>query len=216
MAVNSSGKIDTGNDYLCVFLSSSLYAPGIWDVKNETRQIDILNTKNERLRTEKLIASRLLEYAFSFVGDPDGVYGLSKDGNGRWYSPSRYVSITHSGGAVGVAISSLPVGIDIESIDSTRAERICAKFMNDDEIKSHFALPTERRALNSLLHWTGKEAVFKAFGEGSFLPRSIDLKSYPVSNITLEFSSISYLLSICSEIGSLIKVTTIEPQKLFK
>ena len=93
--------------------------------------------------SEQLNLSRLLSYL------PDGKPVLA-DG--------RYISISHTGFNVGIALSEkTPVGLDIQ-IPGNKVMRILDKFASDQEKKSIDSLE------KAVFLWTAKEAVYKAAG----------------------------------------------------
>lgn len=64
----------------------------------------------------------------------------------------KHISISHGAGFAVLAVSDMPIGVDIEA-PRVQLERIRYKFMRDDDVAE------------TLLHaWTAKEAAFKAGG----------------------------------------------------
>ena len=72
---------------------------------------------------------------------------------------NQFISFSHSEDLVAVAVSDVPVGIDIQ-LGVEKIARISHKFVNSEE--ASFA----NRDLLTNLHliWGAKEAVFKAYG----------------------------------------------------
>jgi 4'-phosphopantetheinyl transferase len=73
-----------------------------------------------------------------------------------------HVSVTHSGERVGVALSSAPVGVDVELVRS----------ISIDELAPHALAPDERAdGLDEFFrYWTRKESAVKATGDGLAVP----------------------------------------------
>jgi 4'-phosphopantetheinyl transferase len=93
-----------------------------------------------------------------------------------------HVSISHSGGQVGVALTELgPVGLDVEQVRDVDIEALAGQFLHADE------RPDGRPEFFRC--WTRKEAVVKATGDGVVLDlrhvriagprRAPSLREYP-------------------------------------
>jgi len=77
------------------------------------------------------------------------------------------LSLTHAGDRVGVAVASLPVGIDVEDVALTRVDpSLAAAVLAPADLDRWAALPPARRAAALLRVWTRGEAVVKALGVG--------------------------------------------------
>lgn len=75
---------------------------------------------------------------------------------------SYYISISHTKGYVAVIINeSEPVAIDVESI-SPRIEKIQERFLSEEETNN---LSEDNKLIHTILHWTGKECLFKILEE---------------------------------------------------
>lgn len=99
--------------------------------------------------------------------------------------PNSHISISHSGDLAGMALSSQPVGLDIQGVDE-KLLRIEKKFVNSSE--SSFLPDNAYRVEYLTVIWSVKEAVFKYFGElvdfadhirvAPFLPDQREIKAY--------------------------------------
>jgi 4'-phosphopantetheinyl transferase len=77
------------------------------------------------------------------------------------------LSLTHAGERVGVAVASVPVGIDVEDLALTRVDQaLAAQVLSPAELDRWLALPPGRRVGSLLRAWTRGEAVVKALGVG--------------------------------------------------
>lgn len=88
--------------------------------------------------------------------------------NGKPYFEDQTIniSISHTRGYVAVILSQSPLlGIDIEYI-SDRVKRIRSRFISESEY-----IDPENEVLHLLLHWSGKETMYKALSRNK-----IDLK----------------------------------------
>jgi 4'-phosphopantetheinyl transferase len=91
---------------------------------------------------------------------------------------SPHLSISHSGDRVVLAVSDVPVGVDVERLD---------RKVDSTRLAKRVLLPEERDGIETPLDflraWTRKEAVVKATGEGtSVLPRA-DPPGIAVTNV---------------------------------
>ncbi len=90
--------------------------------------------------------------------------------NGKPYleDQSINISISHTRDYVAVIVSQSPsLGIDIEYI-SDRVQRVRSRFVSDREY-----IDPENEILHLLLHWSGKETMYKALSR-----ENIDLKEH--------------------------------------
>ncbi len=121
-----------------------------------TDQLKLSSIRLERRKREWL-ASRILLKLMARGGE------LSFLPNGKpLLNNGKHISISHSDDLVGLIISDLPIGIDIQGEDP-KLLHIEPKFTHETE---RAFLPTDPSRLASLaLIWSAKEAVFKCFGE---------------------------------------------------
>ena len=79
-------------------------------------------------------------------------------------------NISHTSGAIAIAISDSPVGIDIEKIRKADF-RVAKRFFTEKENEYIKAQNSDTRFFEI---WTAKEAYFKCIGTGITNPKSID------------------------------------------
>jgi len=78
-----------------------------------------------------------------------------------------YISISHSAGAVACAVSSVPVGVDVESLARPRNHLALAEMVHSPAQREQLvALATDARTPAFLQLWTLKEAWLKARERG--------------------------------------------------
>ena len=78
-------------------------------------------------------------------------------------TPDTYISISHGGGMVAVAIADEPVGVDIEALDRN-FDRVVSRYMSAAEV----ALSSDKDWAARV--WAAKEAIYKLYGK-----REVDL-----------------------------------------
>lgn len=97
--------------------------------------------------------------------------------NGKPYlvSSSEYVSVSHTRCCIAVAISSRPIGIDVERI-ATKVLALKEKFLSVSEIQS---IDSNNELIHTLLLWSAKESVFKLMdATGVDFRESIHIKDF--------------------------------------
>ena len=134
----------------------------------EARRKEIDSVTDEKLAESKIKTWNLLNFAVShgLNKNPCNVK-FTKNEYGKWEANGFYFSLSHTVGAVAVAVSDIPCGVDAEKISSFKqkcenekyalslAERIGEKYVDSNDL---------------LKKWTGKESVYKAEGKGWFSP----------------------------------------------
>lgn len=167
----------------------SLYLMRIDDptVKTEflssLRMDELSRVTNEEVLRGKRATWTLLEMAMyhSFGLLPSDV-DFEKKENGKWECKSFCFSLSHSGKYAAVAVSDVPVGVDIEEISAFekkypphRRVRIKRKILSPNE--------SESESLISL--WTKKESIYKCLGTGGFSPKDTDTSRFSTLSRTL-------------------------------
>lgn len=126
------------------------------------RQKQLEETKNDRCRRQRYSVWKLLQYGLrhSLDLDPEQLE-FSLDDRGRWSCDRCFFSLSHSDGAVAVAISDAPVGIDVEGMDRSLHPALPGKILTAPE-QTEFAALDERQQKQYLLEkWCCKESRFK-------------------------------------------------------
>ena len=141
----------------------------------EIRQAEIDAVSNERVRREKYYIWKLLEYALmrSF-GRKIEELELIKTEGGRYMAEGVDFSLSHSKGALAVAVSRGAVGIDIEDMNVQVREGMPKRIMTDSEYQGYLSLPDEDKQKYFVNVWTAKEALFKASHSERFIPNETD------------------------------------------
>jgi hypothetical protein len=121
------------------------------------------NYKLNKLFINKLILFNILnnygiEIYYSSNGRP--LLRYSHNENIKY----RYISISHTDNLLSIALSSNPIGIDIEKINSIKIIRIIYKFVRCDEM-----LFLNKNFIVKQLHiiWGIKESLYKIFDKGA-------------------------------------------------
>jgi len=146
---------------------------GIWDINESVEEMverfpwtkslvtEVEHFKSERRKLEFLVVRELLHEMLLQLGiSEDRVCELgciSYNSLGKPLLKGYHVSISHTQGYAAVILSKKhEVAVDIEYV-SNRVEKIASKFLRRDE---------RAEGLGSLLvHWCGKETIYKLFSE---------------------------------------------------
>ena len=164
----------------------------------EERDRVVRETGNDIVRRERYFAWRLLELG---IRDSLGLelpdIGLRREG-ARWTSDAVDISLSHSGGALAVAISREPVGVDIEPLDGGDAVGVAERFFNGSERELYYSAPKSERREVFLRIWTAKEAIFKSQGGEAFSPLNTDSSGSGVYTERIHLGERNYILSVAS------------------
>ncbi|GAB2956694.1 4'-phosphopantetheinyl transferase superfamily protein [Amycolatopsis acidiphila] len=79
-------------------------------------------------------------------------------------------SISHSGERVGLAVTSAPVGLDVETETRRAEDNLIAYTLNETEQAALRGLDPDARTRAFYEYWTRKEALMKATGRGLKIP----------------------------------------------
>ena len=124
-----------------------------------------LRYRNERDQRLCLAAYRLLQQALLLGYGIDELPVFIHDGSGKPMlqgHPHIHFSMSHCHEAVAVAVSDLPIGIDIETTAHYSAD-VARRVMNDDEMRQIEASARPEVTFTRL--WTMKESLFKLTGD---------------------------------------------------
>lgn len=149
----------------------------VWQIKESEEfffsNINLSSSDRERIMAEKLPKRRMEKLACRILLS----HLCNEKSISVYYSENRKpmmdgykISFSHSGEFAAVAISSSPIGIDIEKI-SPRFFHLYPRFMHKDEI----AVANTKNPEDLALYWCAKEAMFKIY-DYKFLDLRNDLR----------------------------------------
>lgn len=152
----------------------------------DERQKQIANVSNADVKAQKYHVWRLLCYALQkYTNLPVEQISFRLTGQ-KWTCNACEFSLSHTNGYVAVALSALPVGVDVECV----SPRFTPKLLE------RIACPSERDVFpsedNIAALWTAKEAAFKQIsdGTGAFIPSKLPVNGagvgvYKIDNIVV-------------------------------
>lgn len=164
-------------------------------VLHPLRREQIENTTHPGLKRQRYFVWKLLEYGLkdSFGYDMKDLH-FSRDDGGKWSCRECFFSLSHTDGAVAVAVSRKPVGVDLEGMDHTPSLKIAEKILTEEEKN----LPREDEEAFLLQMWCAKEALFKAGKDEVFHPKKISaLSGVKIRNVQL--GDREYCLAVAAE-----------------
>ena len=142
-------------------------------VEPPERQAEIGETRNDALQQQRYFVWRVLEAGLCrSLGLEIKKAGLHRDDNQKWVGSGCEISLSHCKGAVCVAVSRRPVGVDIEPTEDPRYREALIERIASDEEKNMIAHMPVNEGLAML--WTRKEAAFKQTGGARFDPKKTD------------------------------------------
>lgn len=167
-------------------------------VHPQARHEEIAAATNEKVRAEKYSVWKLLQYAVEKTfARPFTDFSFTKKENGKWFCEDFYFSLSHSNNLVAVALSSAPVGVDIQKNQPLKSLDIAKKILTNAEMQVFQNLPENEMNAYLVWVWTKKEAAFKRGNEKIFTPTKIHLT--PVENlISTLLDGEEYFLAVSS------------------
>ena len=179
----------------------------IGKVDCSARMEEINSVSNEKVKREKYFVWQLLCYAMGrSFGKRGSKLDFVKQSHGGWSCGDVFLSLSHSDGAVAVAVSRAAVGVDIERISAPRSERMAERIMTEAEISAFEKTPEGERERRLIEIWTAKEAIFKSKGLDSFIPAQNDTLSASYRTYGLNIGGAEYVWSVATETPEKIRV----------
>ena len=166
------------------------------------RMEQISRCRNEKAKREKYWAWVLLEKALlDAFGFDIANLKFTKLDNNKWICDKCSFSISHTEGAVAVAVSTSEVGIDIEKRRALRSG-LEGKILTDREIIPLQNMSLKEREEYLLIKWCEKEAIFKAHSGEALMPRTIETSKHKTETFTVDISGAEYIIAVFSGDGT--------------
>lgn len=171
------------------------------------RQAQLAEITNQEAKREKYFVWKLLEYALErSLGLKIGDLTFTQGENGQPVTDKVKFSLSHSKGALAVAISRSAVGVDIEKMDIPRHPQLPRRTMTDAEFAAFAQLPPEEKDGYFVKLWTAKEALFKAAGEDRFVASSWDTAKGSFRTYEKTVAGSLYALSVATATPEKIRI----------
>lgn len=113
--------------------------------------------------------------------------------------PSFQFNVSHTRNAIAVAVSSMPIGVDIERV-RTADERIAKRYFT--KLEQEYIYGNDSKSdLRFYEIWTKKEAYVKYKGKGLLIPlNSFNTLSETIADKIDTLTKDTYCISVCSDI----------------
>lgn len=126
------------------------------------RNEEVAKTVAKRVKAERYCVWKLLQYAIEKVTEKKITdVTFSKLPSGKWTCLACEFSLSHRDGVIAVALSSSPVGVDIEPFSPLKKSGLERKILSPLEEKRYTVLPKSRQDAFLLETWTKKESIYK-------------------------------------------------------
>ena len=181
-------------------MGESLYPP--------LRQSEIDACKSERVRREKYFVWKLFAHAVKARYDKElSELKFVRSDNGKWSCDLCEFSFSHSKGALCVAISDAPIGVDIEQIPTEPPESVAKKILTEEALQRYHGMPKSEKCVFFATEWTHRESLFKQRGGKGFFTAETSGHS---QETTVSIGSKEYVLSVASNAVDAIHIIHID------
>lgn len=175
---------------------------------NLIRDEEILSCNNQTVKKQKFFVWKLLLKGLELSGINADEIEFFKEPSGKWTADKIHFSLSHSKNALAVAISSSPVGVDIEKIISANSN-LAIKILNDSELIEFNSIPEREKSDYLILKWTQKESIFKSLNESVFSKNLFSLNNGKLFSQKVELKNEFYYLSVYNENDDLAEIVLI-------
>ena len=121
-----------------------------------------------------------------------------KEGD-RYVCDKAFFSLSHSGNGLAVAVSRDRVGVDLEKVTARDTDCLAQRVFTPEEMNVYTTLPGEDRSDFFFRAWTGKEALFKAAGQDTFIPAEQNTLQGNVRNYSITVGGEAFYLSVATK-----------------
>lgn len=175
-------------------------------IENDTRANEIYACLNQDERERKFYVWQLLDQAVTTLFEkPLSAFDVKKV-DGKWVCDDFYFSLTHKNNVVAVAVSLLPVGVDIEEENPDRFARFAPEKLlcgGEKELYENTQKCDKTKLINIL--WTKKESLFKKSDLKIFNAKTIDTTNVKSTTHSVECDSKKYFLSVVFDAENLVE-----------
>lgn len=175
-------------------------------IENDTRANEVYACLNPNERERKFYVWQLLDQAVtSLFEKPLSSFDVKKV-DGKWVCDDFYFSLTHKNNVVAVAVSLLPVGVDIEEENPQRfAKFVPEKLLCGQEKELYNSTQECDRAKLVNILWTKKESLFKKSDLKVFNAKNLDTVSVKSVTHSVSTDSQKYFLSVVYDAENLVE-----------
>lgn len=192
-----------------VYIAVTPQGSPIGELDCNERMIELDSISNTNLKRDKYFVWKLLCYALEkSVGLRGKQLKFTKEDFGGWSVNGAEFSFSHCNGVLAVVVSSSPVGVDIEQVGQSRADKLAKRIMTDREISAFEKIPLDQKEEAFIKIWTAKEAIFKSQKSDRFIPRDIDTLSHTIKTDIIMINGKKYIWSVATSTPCDVKIFT--------
>lgn len=175
---------------------------------NLIRDEEILSCTNQTVKKQKFFVWKLLLKGLELSGLKASEIEFFKEPSGKWTADKIFFSLSHSKNALAVAISTAPVGVDIQKIVSTNYN-LALKILNDSELEEFNSLKNTEKSDYLILKWTQKESIFKSLNKSVFSKDLLALNKGKLLSEKVKIENEFYYLSVYNENDDIAEIVLI-------
>lgn len=198
-------KVNDRKGYLLVYtakISSIDLSTPIFS-KERLKYLD--GFKDEETKKQSLAVWILLEKIINKLFGVDlQKIKFYREKSGKWGSDVCEFSISHTKELVALAISDIPVGVDIEEVRKIKSPLFKDRFLTTKEKEEMVSAINKDEFL--IETWTKKESVYKA-KNGDYKLTDKEYGKDKIKSYSFDFEGKKYFLSVCSQKIEDIKIT---------
>ena len=155
-----------GKNQVTVYYATIPYELPAQPLPTKERNDEINHCNNYQTKKEKYFVWKLLLQAI------DDMFGKTanfvRQSTGKWTCDLCCFSLSHGNDVVAVAVSDLPVGVDVQQVTLPSA-KVLKKVLSNSEITLLNALDDSQKPLYFTQKWAEKESLFKQSNQSNFL-----------------------------------------------
>ena len=165
----------------------------------QAREDEIQATANQAVKRERYFVWKLLGYAVEkSFGKRLEDCAVEKGASGKWRCDSCEFSLSHSKNAVCVAVSNMPVGVDVERIEPTKRD-ISKIILSAEEYARYLELSQDEKTEFIIGAWTKKESLFKRKDVKSVTRDAFQGLDEPVFQTSIVVCGERYALAVAAD-----------------
>ena len=176
---------------------------------NIERNTEICSTLNEKVKKQKYFVWQLLLKGLETLNYNLQEIKFFKSENGRWSSNAVDFSLSHSENIVAVAISNMPVGVDVEKFKELNL-KLANKILTESEMQEFLNLEKNEQNVYLIKKWTQKESIFKKSKQTVCRYKQLTENSENLTTTKLELENETYFISVCHQSKSSPKFLKLE------
>ena len=180
-----------------------------------SREEYINSATSDIVRRERFYVWRLLERALKLsFGMKLKRLEIKKLDSGAWSVGDINISLSHGGGALAVALSRVPVGVDVERVGERSVGHLSHRVLTEEELALFNDTDEESREELMLTLWVKKEAIFKCSGKESFSPAKISASGVGLTSDRVTLGDDGYVWAVATDSKSNVNLHVLDSKDI--